>query len=245
MSTEPASAEVTGTVTEVFDGDTVVVDTAAAKVTVRLIGINAPESGECHYTQSSDFLEDRVAGEVIRMNERGVDQFDRTLATLWVGDVNINQLMVSKGMAIASVSSDLEQPGELYLDDEESAYQDRIGLWSPDACGSGTSARVIIDGDLSTPDPPGPDDQVLDDETIVIVNATIDPVDLSGWAIRDESSRHRYLFKAGTIVPSSSRITVSSSDPAWDPGGSPVWNNDGDMALLLDQHGNVVGRWRY
>lgn len=245
MSTEPASAEVTGTVREVLDGDTVVVDNAAAKVTVRLIGINAPESGECYYNQSSGFLEDRVAGETIRMNERGVDQFDRTLATLWVGDVNINQLMVSKGMAIASVSSDLEQPEYVYLDEEESAYRDRIGLWSANACGSGTSARVSFDSNLSTPDPPGPDDQVLDDETIVIVNATIDPVDLSGWAIRDESSRHRYFFNAGTILVGTGRITVSSSDPAWDPGGSPVWNNDGDMALLLDEHGNVVSRWRY
>jgi hypothetical protein len=40
-------------------------------------------------------------------------------------------------------------------------------------------------------------------------------------------------------------MTISSADLAWDPGGSPVWNNDGDMALLLDRDGRVVDRWRY
>ena len=38
---------------------------------------------------------------------------------------------------------------------------------------------------------------------------------------------------------------VTSADPGWDPGGGPVWNNSGDMALLLDRHGRVVARWRY
>jgi hypothetical protein len=38
---------------------------------------------------------------------------------------------------------------------------------------------------------------------------------------------------------------VTSIDPCWDPGDSSVWNNGGDMTLLLDASGRVVTRHRY
>ena len=40
-------------------------------------------------------------------------------------------------------------------------------------------------------------------------------------------------------------LTITSDDPGWDPGGSPVWSNDGDIVMLLDRHGRVVDHWRY
>jgi hypothetical protein len=38
---------------------------------------------------------------------------------------------------------------------------------------------------------------------------------------------------------------VTSDNPGWEPGGTPVWNNDGDMALLLTTGGAVASRQRY
>ena len=47
-------------VTEVIDGDTLEVARDATIVTVRLIGINTPESGECWSDEATDALTDLV-----------------------------------------------------------------------------------------------------------------------------------------------------------------------------------------
>jgi hypothetical protein len=104
---------------------------------------------------------------------------------------------------------------------------------------------VEIDAGISVVDPPGPDDETLDQEMVVLANRGGALVDLEGWILRDESSRHRYIFPAGATLGPGRALQVRSDDPRWAPGGEPVWNNDGDMALLQDRHGNVLSRWRY
>jgi len=121
-----------------------------------------------------------------------------------------------------------------------------LGLWSPSACGDDTTPpQLSFDIDSSIVDPPGPDDEDLGAETMVVVNEGDAMVALAGWVLRDESSRHRYVFPSEASLDAGDARVVASSDPGWDPGGSPVWNNDGDMALLLTPHGTVVARWRY
>jgi hypothetical protein len=70
-------------------------------------------------------------------------------------------------------------------------------------------------------------------------------VDVGGWVIRDESSQHRCHLSSGAFIDQGEGLVVSSVDPCWDPGDSSVWNNGGDMALLLDPSGRVVARYRY
>lgn len=217
-------------VTWVYDGDTVAIDTETGTIDVRFLDINAPEESECFYKRSRDRLIDTLKGETVTLDaEATLDQYGRTLAYVWDGDRNVNLEMVEMGLAIATTP----ESGAGFITEEEVAYEDGIGLWSYDSCAS----SPITDIDIIALDFTG--------ETVVIANNNSSAIDISGWTLRDESSRHRFQIPAGTALEPDEQMTINSDSPNWDPGESPVWNNDGDVALLLDRDGRVVDRWRY
>lgn len=228
-------------VTWIYDGDTVVVD-EGGETTIRLVGINSPDRGECFYDESTRYLIDTLKNQTVAIDEVGDDQYGRTLAYLWLEDDLVNLGLVAAGYAIATTTDEGRQYGADLIEAEEEAFSAKAGLWGPGSCGldlipEGLSLEVAAD-------PPGPDDQVLESEHVTITNTSGSAVNLAGWTLRDESSAHRYRFGDATIGSGES-YTVSSADDGWDPGGSPVWNNGGDMALLLNGDGAVVARARY
>jgi endonuclease YncB( thermonuclease family) len=231
------------TVTRVYDGDTIEVQSPEGTFDVRLDGINAPDQGECLYQEATDHLSDTLEGRTVDLEVTGEDQFDRVLAWVAEGARDINLELVALGLALATTP---ESPADTALvDAEEEAYRTGAGLWSPTACGTAPLPQVEVNGPNSVFDPPGPDDEVLEEEVVVIVNNGSEPVELDGWVLRDESSRHRYRFADGTVLAPGSSIRVRSSEPGWSPGGSAVWSNDGDLVLVLDDTGRVVARHRY
>ena len=132
----------------------------------------------------------------------------------------------------------------MLLASEQTAFESAVGLWGRSVCGaSGEVPAITLDP--SGYDPPGADDTSLADETIIVTNSGEVSADIGGFTLRDESSVHRLIFPDGTNLEPGQSIRVTSDDLAWNPGGGPVWNNDGDMALLLDSHGRVVARSRY
>ncbi|HEU4915345.1 MAG TPA: thermonuclease family protein [Acidimicrobiia bacterium] len=234
----------TGMVIRVNDGDSLVVETRSGEVEVRLMGINAPESYECYGQESERRLVELVEGEQVGLEEVGRDQFGRTLAYLWLGDRLVNLEQVAGGLAIATTPEVGDVRGETLLESEDQAYESGLGMWSDTVCGaSGPPPSVDISGSVSSFDPPGPDDEVLGQEWVAL--SSEEGVDLSGWTIRDESSVHRCLLPGEFSIVSGAERIVASTDPCWDPGDSSVWNNGGDMALLLDTAGRVVARLRY
>jgi endonuclease YncB( thermonuclease family) len=235
-----------GQVMSVNDGDTLEVETTEGTLTVRLAAINAPERDECFHDAAREHLVDSLLGASVSLDALGTDQFGRQLAHLFADDRHVNLEMVSTGLALAS-SADEEDPHRAaILEAEQESSVARVGLWAHDACGiGGATSGVAFAPDRSVVDPDGPDHENLEPEAVVIVNDGGEPVDLTGWVLRDESSRHRYSFRSGTSLEPGASLTVSSADTGWSPGGEAVWNNDGDMALLLDPSGNVVARWRY
>lgn len=237
--------EESGTVTWVSDGDTVTVSNASGDIEVRFAGINAPEDDECFGDVSRDHLIDTLKDREVELEVIGTDQFGRTLAYVWEGDRNVNLELVKLGLAIATTPDSDQPPGPDFLEAESSAVLHSLGLWGEDACGGGPLPDVVIDVGSSVFNAPGPDDDNLAGEQITIRNDDDKKVNLTGWVLRDESSRHRYTFPNGTRLEPGKSITIESDDPGWDPGGSPVWNNKGDMAMLLNRDGRVVDVWRY
>jgi hypothetical protein len=81
-------------------------------------------------------------------------------------------------------------------------------------------------------------------ETVTVRNGGSAPADLTGWSIHDEGIKHTYRFPAGYTLAPGASVTIRS-DGAAGPGelgwtNSPVWNNDGDSAHLLNAGGTVV-----
>ncbi len=232
-----------GDAVDVEDGDTFTFESAAGVMTIRLLGVNGPERDECLHDEAAAWLAATLDAKPVKVEGHGPDQFGRILGYVWVGDNFVNLALVESGLAIATTPGESETRGDDLLAAEESAYREQAGLWGPAVCGAARDLALKVD--ISGHNPPGPDDAVLDLEHVVIVNDGDTTDDLSGWLLRDESSSHRFRFPEGSIIEPSTELVVTSADPGWEPGGSPVWNNDGDMALLLTPDGAVAARERY
>lgn len=228
------------TVLEVVDGDTFVL-ADPGHTRVRLAGVNAPETDECLAGPAAAALASLAGpGSTIGLLRMGTDRYGRTVAEVLIARGSVNVALVEEGMAISMAGS-----GELTSRTraaEERARASGRGIWDPSACGSPEVPDVELRSLVA--DPPGPDGTDGSEELVTIVNREDVAVDLSGWTLRDESSIHRFRFPAGTVLAAGEAVAVGSGcDPrpgvlAWCDG--PVWNNDGDTALLLDERGAVV-----
>lgn len=92
-------------VTRVADGDTITVSTGAK---VRLIGIDAPESGECGYSDARSLLVSYVLGKdvVLTAGARDdVDRYGRLLRYVNVGLTDAGLKIIQSGRAIARYDS--------------------------------------------------------------------------------------------------------------------------------------------
>lgn len=93
--------------TEVFDGDTI--NTTAGKV--RLIGIDAPERGECGYQQATEAITDALrTGDSIMLElpsgQNDTDAYGRLLRYVSTDEVeDLGLLLIESGLAIARYDS--------------------------------------------------------------------------------------------------------------------------------------------
>lgn len=123
----------TATLLYVFDGDSVEVDLDGTTERVRLIGINAPEKGECWADEARSTLVDLVpesseVGMTRDVSDR--DQYGRLLRYLWVGSTSVNEELVRSGAAVSR-----HYHPDTALSDRFDAAQDDArgegrGLWS-------------------------------------------------------------------------------------------------------------------
>ncbi|GBE22839.1 thermonuclease precursor [bacterium BMS3Bbin01] len=245
------TAQQGATVLRVIDGDTLIVRQQGEEITVRLIGVNAPEHDECYGSQATQALRHMVDGRTVILvtDTETFDQYGRLLAYVYVDGELTNQSLVENGFALArpyppntARQRDLEQAMQL-------ARAEHTGMWAPSACGTEPSAVIDI-GRISF-DPPGPDGQRLNQETVTFDNNQESPVDLSGWTLRDGSSVHRFVFPAGFELLPGAGVTVhtgcgrdSSKDLYWCADG-PIWNNEGDVVILSDDSGALVSSITY
>ncbi len=233
---------------EVVDGDTLVVAGPGGEVTVRIVGINTPEGGECFYDEATDALAALVADRdlVLVADRSDVDQFGRALRYVETADgVDVGAELVAGGFAIARRYPPDEARADRYAQLQRDAQAAGRGLWAPDACGASDLDGVEIVVEVEA-DAPGDDSVNLNGEWVRFTNAGSEPVDLDGWEVADESASHRYRFDDLELDPGAS-VTLFSGCGAdddtsryWCVSGSAVWNNDGDTVLLRDRQGNIV-----
>lgn len=222
---------------DVLDGDSL---RTADGTEYRLIGINAPDRGEC--------LADVVASRLTELVRDGVrfetdvepeDQFGRRLVYAFSGETLINESLVEEGLAVALHTD----PNSAYTDRifaaMDRAVAARVGLWDPGACGAGqtTSLEVV---EIQA-DPRGPDEDHLEEEYVVVENTGPEPIDMTGWSLRDESTRNRYSFPEGFILEPGQRVKVTAgSGPFGFGSDTPIWNNSGDTVFVVDPGGRFV-----
>jgi endonuclease YncB( thermonuclease family) len=120
-------SEFTGRVVGVTDGDTAKVLVGTQTITVRLEGIDAPETGQPFGTRARQALSTLVFGKTVTVRKTGEDRYDRTLGVLVEGGNEVNAKMVEDGFAwhYKKYSSD-EHLAAL----ERQARELKRGLWA-------------------------------------------------------------------------------------------------------------------
>jgi micrococcal nuclease len=237
------------TLVHVVDGDSIDVEINGRAEEVRMIGLNAPEGDECFGERARDalvaYLED---GDLVLIEGSGdpVDHFGRLLRYIYVGGDNVNGRMLADGNAVTLQSDHRDR--ELFVEIGNVAADAGRGMWAADACGPPPPPGMSIA--QVQYNPPGPDDEVLNDEFVILANEGGGDIELAGWILRDESSQNRYVFGGPTLGAGDS-VTVRTGCGTNRPGTvhwcseRSVWSNGGDTVILQDQHGNVADRWNY
>jgi micrococcal nuclease len=128
------AATVTGTVTSVHDGDTITVLANSGLVEkVRLIGIDAPESGQSpHDEQALAALSALVRGKPVTLvtDVQQRDQYGRLLAYVWVGQTFVNLEMVKRGQAVLLTIPPNVKHTQAFTAAQAAARKAGLGVWS-------------------------------------------------------------------------------------------------------------------
>lgn len=126
----------TALVKDVHDGDTF---TAESGLNFRLLGINAPESGEPYYYLARDKTRRLILGKKVELEyEPGYqsDPYGRLLVYVWVGEKTgrrlVNQSLAAEGLAKVVLNPkhrELKYQDKL-LEAQNTAQKQKLGLWS-------------------------------------------------------------------------------------------------------------------
>ena len=114
------------------DGDTIRVSERSRRITVRLACIDAPETSQRPWGARSKALLQQLTpvGSEVSLRVQTTDQYGRTVAELLNRRGNVNQLMVGAGQAFAYRRYLRQCDAQRYLQLENEAQRQGIGVWS-------------------------------------------------------------------------------------------------------------------
>lgn len=135
----------TAQVLRVIDGDTIEVGLNNKKETVRLIGIDAPETVDprkpvqCFGIEASNKAKEVLTGKTITLEYDSTqgdrDKYERLLRYVFLNDLNFNKLMISEGYAHEYTYQNNHYK---YMDEfknaQKQAREGKKGLWADNIC---------------------------------------------------------------------------------------------------------------
>ena len=117
-----------GNVIRISDGDTIWVrDKLGHRHKIRLNRIDAPESNQPFGKESTQHLESLIGGKEILVEYETADRYGRLLGTIYLGEMDVNLLMVRDGHAWHYKHFDASPS---YSAAEIAAQAAKRGLWA-------------------------------------------------------------------------------------------------------------------
>lgn len=128
-ATRPAAgaAVLPGVVVGVVDGDTADIRLQSGMIRVRLHAIDAPERDQPHGAASKQALSTLVYGRTVGVEPIEQDRYDRLVARLWLGELDVNAELVRQGAAWV-YRRYADDPSDCA--DEKAARERKRGLWA-------------------------------------------------------------------------------------------------------------------
>lgn len=117
--------------TSLIDGDTFETDTGER---IRILGMDAPESGQPIADLSKTFMESKLLGHKVDIRIQTylpIDTYGRTLAIATYRDENVAVSSIAAGLARALIFDDATYDPVRYREAENLARTRRIGIWDP------------------------------------------------------------------------------------------------------------------
>jgi micrococcal nuclease len=148
-------------VVSVVDGDTVKVSREGRTLTVRLIGIDTPETTDprrpvqCFGAEASARAHELLDGSLVQLefdpSQGSQDKYGRTLAYVYAGSTMVNQVLVEQGYAREYTYSQPYRYQAQFKSAEADARAAGLGLWSASTCNGDTTSAAT---DVAQPTPP-------------------------------------------------------------------------------------------
>lgn len=117
------------TVSRIIDGDTYELSDGR---TIRLIGVDTPETDMPFYDEAVAFAESLILGREITLefDKEELDKYGRSLAYVYLDTIFVNQMMAGRGLGIVYLfESNLKHAGIL-IDAQKRARAADLGVWS-------------------------------------------------------------------------------------------------------------------
>jgi micrococcal nuclease len=124
-------------VVRVIDGDTIIVQRGGARETIRILGVNTPETHdprkpvECFGPEASAFTRRRLEGRMVVLEDdvERHDIYGRRLAYVFVDGHRFEDELLQRGYARLLVIEPNHTYARTMLDEELAAKHHRAGLW--------------------------------------------------------------------------------------------------------------------
>ena len=162
----PSTAETYYRVLKVVDGDTLAVEMGGKNVTIRLIGLDTPETVDprkpvqCFGKEASDKAKEMLAGKSVRIemdaSQGELDKYGRLLAYVYLPDgVLFNKLMIELGFGHEYTYNLPYKYQKEFKAAEIAARERKVGLWglkqsqsdcSPEPASQKSDAGLRTDG---------------------------------------------------------------------------------------------------
>ncbi len=144
-TTTPNSVGIYYKVTKITDGDTIRIEMDGRNESVRLIGINTPETVdprrtvECFGKEASERMKEIVGGKIVRLeyddSQALRDTYDRLLAYVYLEDGQmLNRKMIAEGYAYEYTYLTPYRYQREFRDLQRLAQSSGRGLWASDTC---------------------------------------------------------------------------------------------------------------
>lgn len=118
-----------GIITAITDGDTIRVrlDGNSDEIKIRFYAIDTPEKGQPGGEAAKQALSGLIFGKRVELEPFEQDQYDRLVATVYLGDLDVNRELVKLGHAWA-FRRYMQKSAPGYCNDEATARAAKLGV---------------------------------------------------------------------------------------------------------------------
>ncbi len=141
---EEKSTITTYQVVSVVDGDTIKVEYEGQTTSVRLIGVNTPETVdprkdvECFGQEASQYLKNKLEGKTITLetddSQTDRDKYDRLLRYVYLDGEDVNLALIENGYGYEYTYNVPYRKQAQYKDAQTAAESNKRGLWADGVC---------------------------------------------------------------------------------------------------------------